>query len=1157
MDNGEFRKTDDLVSGKDALDEDKLNAQLEERYNSDIIYTYVGDILVAVNPYQMLPLYTPEIALKYCDISSKADFAPHLYAIAVGAYNAMMRNSQPQVTVISGESGAGKTESTKHFMRQIMMASSRRNGGGDDDGPRELHPVEQKIIQTNPILEAFGNAQTVMNDNSSRFGKFIELKFSPIGMVVGASMSHYLLEKARVVKQGPGERNYHIFELLLAGGDLGALKLAGISQFKYLASRRSDMDNLKAEYTEVIEALGKVGFTNEEIEDIQRILATVLLLGNFEFKDTSSDKAEITTAAELEKAAANLGVEPEKLRIGFMTKRLEVVGQAIIQELNITDVQYSRDAVSKALYDRLFTWLVTRLDIMLCPNNLRSEKQLTIGMLDIFGFEDFKANGFDQMCINLANERLHHFFNEHIFASEIAEYKAEGIEGAESVFFEDNDKILDLFFSKVSLLSILNEETNFPGATDQTLMQKLTDQLKDQEALEIKPGGYAFVVKHYAGGIEYQIEGMIEKNKDPLPNQMAPNMEAASNSVAHLLFKPNYIELTREAAGANAAPEESKAAKLKRKKTRKKSRRGKKARALPTVSFQFRTSLDQLMTEMNRCIPHFVRCIKPNLEKKPKMFVGELVKKQLKYTGMLQTIEMRREGFPVRLEWGELLQRYQGIAFPFSASYGNSKDMAIKLMKTAQAKQEEIRKEKKLTARVTTLDGWKPANSKMFLKYWHTDVLETLLKPFDTAIIKVQALARRFIARCRYVPMLQKYHDQMASIANFLVDVRSSSGEIHDNLQTLISEEKRRGPKGLGLLKEVSAKDEAKAKKKMMKEAGKIVKEAGKKVDVKKAQAKAKKDLNKKQKVAASWWNKYERKRRAHLDSNGETFPWFHGLISRKEAENFLYDEDDGTFLIRVSERANGYAISLKFKKRVNHYKIAHSDNGGYIVHGSDEDFGDLEELVKFYHENDVSSSGDRLVSPLYMEHDLGLDIGLSSIKGAPAGKVKSYDPSFVPRNMEEDDVDESKMDPLIVSDYLEGGEHNKPSWLRGSMSRDEAEKELLERGQVDGRFLVRERARTRTTVTFAISYAYERKFYHHLLKKKKHRNFSLNNRPLKYQYLEQCVRKFQEVHYPGFATRLEADAPPVSAIEKSGGKKKNKKGKKGNPPLPSRNYRK
>ena len=198
MDNGEFRSTDDLVSGKELLDEDKLCNCLHDRYNANIIYTYVGDILVAVNPYEMLPLYGGELSTKYCGISSKSDLPPHLYSIAVSAYNAMMRNSEPQVTVISGESGAGKTESTKHFMRQIMTASSRRNGGGDEDGPRELHPVEQKIIQTNPILEAFGNAQTVMNDNSSRFGKFIELKFSSIGMVVGASMSHYLLEKARV-----------------------------------------------------------------------------------------------------------------------------------------------------------------------------------------------------------------------------------------------------------------------------------------------------------------------------------------------------------------------------------------------------------------------------------------------------------------------------------------------------------------------------------------------------------------------------------------------------------------------------------------------------------------------------------------------------------------------------------------------------------------------------------------------------------------------------------------------------------------------------------------------------------------------------------------------------------------------------------------------
>eukprot|EP01147_Barroeca_monosierra_P010244 gene10244-2400_t len=1197
----DFRSTDDLVSGKDALDEDKLCNRLHDRYNSNIIYTYVGDILIAVNPYEALPLYTSDLAAKYCSISSKADLPPHLYAIAVGAYNAMMRNYQPQVTVISGESGAGKTESTKHFMRQIMTASSFRNGGSDD-GPREFHPVELKIIQTNPILEAFGNAQTVMNDNSSRFGKFIELKFNSLGLVMGASLSHYLLEKARVVQQGTGERNYHIFELLLAGANCASVRLTGIDNFKYVKNRRTDIDQLKVEYEEVIDALKKVGFSDTEIVEIQQTLAAILLIGNFEFQDTSSDTAQIVNTADLENAAANLGVDSEKLRVGFMTKRLDVVGQSIIQELNVKDVQYSRDAVSKALYDRLFSWLVTRLDLMLCPTSIRSERTLTIGMLDIFGFEDFKTNGFDQMCINMANERLHFFFNQHIFASEIAEYKAEGIEGAENVFFEDNGAILDLFFGKLSMTAVLDEETNFPGATDDTFLQKIKSQLKDQPALEVKPGGISFLIKHYAGPIEYQIAGMIEKNKDPLPNQMAPNMAESTNAVAHLLFQPNYIELTR--AAANDEPDEE-GSDLKRKKSKKKSKREKKKKGPPTVGYQFRTSLSQLMVEMNRCIPHFVRCIKPNLNKAPKNFVGELVKKQLKYTGMLQTIQMRREGFPVRLDWHELLQRYQGIIFPFSSNFGDSKHHAIQLMKGAQEKQEEIRKKLKQTARVTTLDGWKPANSKMFLKYWHPDVLDTLLRPFDTAIVKIQAAARRFIAQCRYLPIRQRYRDQMALVANFLMDVRSNSSSLFGNLETLIAEEKQRGPKSLGLLAQVSAKEEAKAVKKMKKEADKIVKEAAKKVDPKKAQARAQKDLSKKQKVAAAWWTKYEAKRRAHLDDNGEIFAWFHGLISRKEAETFLYDEEEGTFLVRVSERANGYALSVKYGDRVNHYKITHSSNGGYFVMGSNDDFGDLEDLgtasidntvsvtsyshvnftVKFYYENDVSEFGDRLKEPLYMEHDLGLDIGMSNVKGVEAGKV-SYSSVLAHLHIlplmgfvhacarKDDDDDEANQEPLERSDYLETPTVT-PFWLRDSMSREEAEKELIERGQVDGRFLVRERSRTKTSITFAISYSHQRKFYHHLLIKKKGKKFTLNKRPLKYNYLEECVRKFQELQYPGFAARLEADPPSASQLskvqghlkkaEKVAGKKKNKKGKgnkggKGgntSPVLPERKYRK
>ncbi|EDQ90868.1 uncharacterized protein MONBRDRAFT_20283, partial [Monosiga brevicollis MX1] len=729
-----FEQTHDLASSE-SLDETRLSNALEARYGADMIYTYVGDILVAVNPYRMLPLYTPAVQRKYMNMLQRSAQPPHLYAIADAAYNQMSRNATPQVAVISGESGAGKTESTKHFIRQIMEVSSRGR-----------HPIEAKIMACNPVLEAFGNAQTVMNDNSSRFGKFVELKFNNLGQVFGASMSHYLLEKARVVSQGTGERNFHIFELLLEGtsNNLGRYHLDGYDNFRYLASRDEDKARLAQEWKEVQDAFPGIGFTTDDLECVNKIIAAILLLGQLEFKEGGNgEDAEIVDPKPLNHAAELLGVSAEKLRVGFMTNKLVLGSETIYKPLNVQKSSESRDAVSKAVYDRMFEWLVTKIDMMLCPAEARLEDTYTIGILDIFGFEDFKNNGFDQICINLANESLHKFFNTHIFASELEEYAAEGIDGA-SVLFTDNGEILNLFFDRPDgLFAVLDEETNFPSATDKTLMTKLEQQMERHTPFEMNKGGYAFAIQHYAGPITYQGTGLLDKNKDPLPNRMSESMTDASNPLAQLLFKPDFVKRTRgDAAGGDIDGAKSKKGKGKGKQGPKKG--------INTVSTGFRISLEKLMERMNRCKPHFVRCIKPNLAKAPGRFESAMVMKQLKYTGMLQTIEIRKDGYPNRPSFKQFIDTYRGAVFDFTKPMDYTSANCTRILQKAEEKQREVAAANKLTGKTAHLDKWIVAKTKVFLKYWHQDILDNFYRPMDAAAVRIQAWTRRYLAQLRF-----------------------------------------------------------------------------------------------------------------------------------------------------------------------------------------------------------------------------------------------------------------------------------------------------------------------------------------------------------------------------------------------------------------------
>jgi hypothetical protein len=1147
--------TDDLAELEDLTDT-ILCECLDARFKADLIYTYVGNILIAVNPFAWLQLYTDNVSAKYTNIHNKTDQPPHLFAIADSAFHSMVRNKKAQVCVISGESGAGKTESAKQFVRQIMDVSARGLMGGaiaDEaaDAPaRARHPVEGKILQQNPILEAFGNAQTVMNDNSSRFGKFIELKFSTNDLVCGAEMSHYLLEKSRIILQGPGERNFHIFSLMFSGMDQtarDAYRLTDYEDYRYLQDGPGNDAKQKAEWTELQEAFVAINFYPTEIDQLQSAVAAVLMIGQIDFVDSSDgDAAMIENSFMLENVCHVLGVAVAAMSEGLMTSVINMRGEIITKKLNIKKCNNGKNAVAKALYDRLFRWLVFKVNMTLMPSDDDKLADVSIGILDIFGFENFKKNGFDQMCINLANEQLHYFFNQHIFAAEIGSYADEGLEISADVMFSDNMKIIDMFFRNkpVGLLALLDEESSLERSTAESLLNKFNKNLAEEPLYCQVKGNYAFEVIHYAGQIRYNTEGFLEKNTDPLPNMIQSVMRSSTSIVISTIFTDDFdvrlvSEMSRQKSIFGGGKTgmfrtrtvkghgKSKRVVEETKIERRSSKLGKEldasgpakgGKAKPkgkaeaqTVSNAFRKSLALLMEKMGMCEPHFVRCIKPNPQKQPKLWDLELVMRQLTYTGMLQTVQMRREGYPFRIAFDEFWTAYHGIVFDFSHPGKGTAATCTELLTKLEEHVEEVRKIQGSTTITTTLRGWKVARTKVFLKYWQVDLLEGMAYPFGVSAIKIQKTFRGFFARKKYKVLHQKYLDQCATARSFLDDVSGRSGRIHGYVENIIDEETRKGPVGLGIAKPVVKKEEKKAAKK----------EGEVQVNV----ASFEKDLDKVKKKVVKWWLKFERKKGCHVDEEGSVHPWFHGLISRVEAEDYLFDQENGAFLIRISERTNGYALSFKHRQRIRHYKLGFSKNGGYEITGNDEEFGDIAEMVEYFKEHAITpGEDDILVEAVQYEHDLGLGIAQND---AVAGKrpnalTKSARAKKVNTMMVMDD--DASGAPIPASAYLKDPE-NPPAYVRGNVSRDQAETELRERGMADGRFMVREKKRTSERIVFALSVVFRSKFYHHLLTKQLEGDWQLDEKSLNFSAdLEEVIESLQTKRSSRLAGMLERE---------------------------------
>ncbi|XP_066306833.1 myosin-17-like isoform X3 [Miscanthus floridulus] len=599
---------------------------LAVRYAKNIIYTYTGNILIAINPFQRLPNLVDARTMEKYKGANLGDLDPHVFAIADVSYRQMINEGKSNSILVSGESGAGKTETTKLLMRYLAFL-----GGRSGTGERT---VEQQVLESNPVLEAFGNAKTVRNNNSSRFGKFVEIQFDKSGKISGAAIRTYLLERSRVCQINSPERNYHCFYFLCAAPseDLKKYKLGDPSSFHYLnqsACIKVDGINDAEEYLATRKAMDAVGITDQEQEAIFRVVAVVLHLGNINFakgrevdssiiKDDKS-RFHLNTAGEL------LMCDCEKLENALIKREINTPEGVITTTVGPNSATISRDGLAKQIYSRLFDWLVNRINASIGQD---PDSNKLIGVLDIYGFESFKTNSFEQLCINFTNEKLQQHFNQNVFKMEQEEYTREQINWS-YIEFVDNQDVLDLIEKKPGgIIALLDEACMFPKSTHETLSQKLYEKFKNHKRFtKPKLSRTAFTIQHYAGDVTYQSDQFLDKNKDYVVAEHQELLNASKCSFVSGLFPPATEENTKSSKSS--------------------------------IATRFKLQLHELMETLSSTEPHYIRCIKPNSVLKPGIFENTNVLQQLRCSGVLEAIRISCAGYPTRKQFHDFLHRFR------------------------------------------------------------------------------------------------------------------------------------------------------------------------------------------------------------------------------------------------------------------------------------------------------------------------------------------------------------------------------------------------------------------------------------------------------------------------------------------------------------------
>jgi len=623
----------DFVLLEDHTNIDAFLENLRKRFQENLIYTYIGPVLVSINPYKQIDIYNQNVAESYRNVNFY-ELPPHIFAISDSAYRSAKNEFRDQCVLISGESGAGKTEASKKILQYIATTSTHQN---------DVDHIKDRLLQSNPILEAFGNAKTNRNDNSSRFGKYMDVQFDFKGVPIGGVILNYLLEKSRVVHQSPGERNFHIFYQLIRGGDperLAKLKLnSSIESYFYLNQGNSSFVNSvndPQDFADVTNALQVCDFSEEEQEALFEVVASVMHLGNVGFTEEGG-KAVVHGEEHVNNMSELLGCSPSDLLNALQNRSIHAEQQKVITPLSRDQAVYARDALAKGIYERLFSWLVKKINKSLSSRN--AEKKTVLGLLDIYGFEIFESNSFEQFCINYCNEKLQQLFIQLTLKSEQEEYLSEGIEW-EPVQYFNNKIICDLVEAlPIGIISLLDEECLRPGeANDKTFLDKLSKNLGGHPHFLSHSTGSSqqkktilreeFRLIHYAGEVTYNATGFVEKNNDRLYRDLKEVMCRTTNLIASSCFPKSELESKKRPHSAGT---------------------------------QFKSSLAKLMDILLQKEPSYVRCIKPNDSKQSGVFNDEIIKHQVKYLGLMENLRVKRAGFAYRREYSQFLKRYKPL----------------------------------------------------------------------------------------------------------------------------------------------------------------------------------------------------------------------------------------------------------------------------------------------------------------------------------------------------------------------------------------------------------------------------------------------------------------------------------------------------------------
>ncbi|XP_032055436.1 myosin heavy chain, skeletal muscle, adult-like isoform X1 [Aythya fuligula] len=721
------------------LHEPAVLYNLKERYAAWMIYTYSGLFCVTVNPYKWLPVYNPEVVLAYRG-KKRQEAPPHIFSISDNAYQFMLNDRENQSILITGESGAGKTVNTKRVIQYFATIAASGEKKKEEPGKMQvlaytgsiLGTLEDQIISANPLLEAFGNAKTVRNDNSSRFGKFIRIHFGATGKLASADIETYLLEKSRVTFQLKAERSYHIFYQVTSNKKPELIDMLLITtnpyDFHFVSQGEVTVPSIddQEELMATDSAIDILGFTADEKTAIYKLTGAVMHYGNLKFKQKQrEEQAEPDGTEVADKAAYLMGLNSADLLKALCYPRVKVGNEYVTKGQTVEQVHNAVGALAKAVYERMFLWMVVRINQQL---DTKQPRQYFIGVLDIAGFEIFDFNSFEQLCINFTNEKLQQFFNHHMFVLEQEEYKKEGIEWTFIDFGMDLAACIELIEKPMGIFSILEEECMFPKATDTSFKNKLYDQHLGKSSNFQKPKPAKgkveahFSLIHYAGTVDYNITGWLEKNKDPLNETVIGLYQKSSVKTLALLFA-NYGGADAESGGKKGGK--------------------KKGSSFQTVSALFRENLNKLMTNLRSTHPHFVRCIIPNETKTPGAMEHELVLHQLRCNGVLEGIRICRKGFPSRVLYADFKQRYRVLnisAIP-EGQFMDSKKASEKLLGSIDVDHTQYRF----------------GHTKVFFKAGLIGLLEEMRdEKLAEIMTRTQARCRGFLMRVEYRKMVER-----------------------------------------------------------------------------------------------------------------------------------------------------------------------------------------------------------------------------------------------------------------------------------------------------------------------------------------------------------------------------------------------------------------